>query len=394
MKPKIAFNSHTLIGDELSLGSCLDLLKDGTHGSFQNSLFGYPLLSAKDIDGEINTPKDSRLISEDDYKAIYSSYELKAKDVLLTIVGTVGRVAVVPEEVPKIAFQRSVAILRPKNFLDSFYLSYLLQSPVFCKSLLSRVKMGAQGGVYLKDLASIPVKFPSLTEQQKIAAFFTALDEKIKIQKNALDVLRRQREQFLNEIFSRRIALGNKCGDKGSDWISVKLKDISEIKTGPFGSLLHAEDYVQKGTPIVTTEHFKKGSLPLIADGIPQVSVSDSKRLSSYRLETGDIVFSRVGSVDINAIVENCHSGWLFSGRVLRVRCNESVEPRFLHYALSTNVVKKDIIARAVGLTMASINTSILEETRVVIPVDRKEQEFIGKFMNVLDERIMINLDF
>ena len=76
-------------------------------------------------------------------------------------------------------------------------------------------------------------------------------------------------------------------------WEQRKLGDISEIKTGPFGSTLHADDYVSDGTPIITTEHFKTGTLPRSKNGLPQVSDADYKRLTAYTLDDGDIVFSR-----------------------------------------------------------------------------------------------------
>lgn len=84
-------------------------------------------------------------------------------------------------------------------------------------------------------------------------------------------------------------------------WEQRKLGEVASIKTGPFGSLLHAEDYVVDGIPIVTTEHFKSGFLPDDKAGLPQVSESDRARLEQYSAIEGDILFSRVGSVDVNA---------------------------------------------------------------------------------------------
>ncbi|MBQ9004507.1 MAG: restriction endonuclease subunit S [Eggerthellaceae bacterium] len=164
-----------------------------------------------------------------------------------------------------------------------------------------------------------------------------------------------------------------------------------DIKTGPFGSTLHAEDYVASGTPIVTTEHFKSGDLPLTGDGIPQVSDLDIQRLSQYSLRLHDIVFSRVGSVDLNAEVKNEQVGWLFSGRVLRVRPNESIDSTYLHYELGTDRVRNSIVERAVGLTMASINTGILGDTEFVAPTKLEEQRRIGALFSSLDNLITLH---
>ena len=174
------------------------------------------------------------------------------------------------------------------------------------------------------------------------------------------------------------------CGE----WECTSIGNIGEIKNGPFGSVLHAEDYVEEGIPIVTTEHFKTGLMPSDKFGIPQVSNEDYIRLKGYRLETNDIVFSRVGSVDINAHVGIEQNGWLFSGRVLRVRPKHDVDSLFLHYALSTEAVKRDIRNRAVGQTMPSINTPILSSTTIRLPKELSEQKKVAHFLRLLDERI------
>jgi len=175
------------------------------------------------------------------------------------------------------------------------------------------------------------------------------------------------------------------------DWEQRKLGDISDIRTGPFGSTLHAEDYVEDGTPIITTEHFKSGNLPEQKNGIPQVSDDDLRRLQNYALKTHDIVFSRVGSVDINARITPVQNGWLFSGRVLRVRTDRHIDSQYLHYELSTNRAKTDVINRAVGQTMPSINTEILKMTDVYIPSEIKEQQGIGVFMSAFDRLISLH---
>ena len=172
------------------------------------------------------------------------------------------------------------------------------------------------------------------------------------------------------------------------EWKNTTIGEIATIKNGPFGSVLHAEDYVDEGMPIVTTEHFKSGNLPLSKNGIPQVSEDDYCRLKGYMLETDDIVFSRVGSVDINAHVEHVQQGWLFSGRVLRVRPIKSVNSLCLHYVLSTESVKRDIRNRAVGQTMPSINTPILSNTGIYMSQSEAEQKKIANFLSIIDERI------
>lgn len=171
------------------------------------------------------------------------------------------------------------------------------------------------------------------------------------------------------------------------EWEVRTINSFCSVKTGPFGSMLHAEDYVAKGTPIVTTEHFKNGILPLVGKDIPQIGIEDLKRMSSYTLTKDDIVFSRVGSVDINALVTVRQKGWLFSGRVLRVRPFKQTDSLYLHYGLLKHSVRSDIVSRAVGLTMASINTKILGETELSLP-PLNEQHHIASALTSIDNLI------
>ena len=178
---------------------------------------------------------------------------------------------------------------------------------------------------------------------------------------------------------------------KSHAWEQRELGEISEIKTGPFGSSLHASDYVADGVPIITTEHFKFGSIEKNKYLIPMVSDTDHSRLIAYSLKTGDIVFSRVGSVDINALVEPESDGWLFSGRVLRVRSSEKYDSGFLHNLLETDDVRNDIRNRAVGQTMPSINTQILSATELTIPSSKREQQRIGNFFKGINQLLTLH---
>ena len=172
------------------------------------------------------------------------------------------------------------------------------------------------------------------------------------------------------------------------EWKTYKLGDIASVQTGPFGSQLHNEDYVNDGTPIVTVEHL--GSREFTTQNLPMVSNEDKDRLIKYSLEEGDIVFSRVGSVDRCSYVGKEQKGWLFSGRCLRVRAEETINPQFLYYYFQKESVKKEIRNVAVGATMPSINTKLLSELYIVIP-SKKEQDRIAEVLSSIDDKIELN---
>ncbi len=106
-----------------------------------------------------------------------------------------------------------------------------------------------------------------------------------------------------------------------SEWKEYKLEDLAKVQTSPFGSQLHMSDYKTNGTPIITVEHL--GENKIIHENLPLVGLEDRERLKKYILKEGDIVFSRVGSVDRSAYISVREDGWMFSGRCLRVRTNK-----------------------------------------------------------------------
>ena len=166
------------------------------------------------------------------------------------------------------------------------------------------------------------------------------------------------------------------------------VANIADIQTGPFGSQLHKEDYVENGTPIVTVEHL--GQRIFTTQNLPKVSDMDKKRLKKYVLQKGDIVFSRVGSVDRCSYVDKWHDGWMFSGRCLRIRPYDLVEPLFLYYAFCLEKTKQYIRNIAVGATMPSINTKLLGEVEVPLP-PLDTQQRITKTLSAIDDKIELN---
>jgi type I restriction enzyme S subunit len=175
------------------------------------------------------------------------------------------------------------------------------------------------------------------------------------------------------------------------DWNTALLGEVcraggGSIQTGPFGSQLHAQDYREEGVPIITVEHLLAGKIA--HDNLPLVGRADYQRLSRYTLTTGDLVFSRVGAIDRCAYVSEAENGWLFSGRCLRVRPGRgNVRPRFLSYLLNSWRQQQWILNHSVGSTMACLNTAILSDVPIDVPL-LPEQGRIEEILSTLDEAI------
>jgi len=166
------------------------------------------------------------------------------------------------------------------------------------------------------------------------------------------------------------------------------LWEIAKSQTGPFGSQLHESDYVEFGTPMVTVEHL--GIEEFLLENLPKVSDEDKERLSKYVLKEGDIVFSRVGSIDRCTYVSKNEDGWMFSGRCICVRANSKVNPRYLNFYFRQEHFKKMMLNISVGATMPSLNTKLMDGIKVYLP-DLRTQNNVSYLLSNIDDKIKLN---
>jgi len=172
------------------------------------------------------------------------------------------------------------------------------------------------------------------------------------------------------------------------DFISTTIGDIADVISGPFGSQLHESDYKDQGTPIVTVEHLSPYGLT--TQNLPFVGDEDKERLNRYTLRKGDIVFSRVGSVDRCSLVSEKEEGWLFSGRLLRIRLNKNGKEMatLLSYIFQTNRFTHQVRSKAVGQTMPSLNNGIVKSLQVSIPRNSELQKIYCDILINVDQKI------
>ena len=216
--PKLRFKEFNDDYNLVYLENITKLIKDGTHGTHKDVENGIPLLSAKDIyNNKINIPLDARKISKEDYDKIYSKYQLKENDILITIVGTIGRTAIYKKE--NVAFQRSVAIIRLQRD-DSSYIRNYLESSAVTTQLFNMTNSSAQGGIYLQSLSKIKLKLPSFNEQIKIGKFLSLLDKEIELQSKKIEALKLYKMCISKKFFDNK------------NLPTTLLKNICNIKKG------------------------------------------------------------------------------------------------------------------------------------------------------------------
>src|SRR5690606_4574563 len=162
-----------------------------------------------------------------------------------------------------------------------------------------------------------------------------------------------------------------------------------DIRTGPFGSQLHASDYVPTGVPVIMPVNI--GDNRLIKDGIAFISEEDAEQLSQHVVQEGDVIYSRRGDVKRRALVRAEEDGWLCGTGCLKVRLGDGyLDPEYTYYYLGHPIVQDWILRHAVGATMPNLNTSIMASVPLLVPpID--EQRRIASILGSLDDKIEHN---
>ncbi|GHO82987.1 restriction endonuclease subunit S [Dictyobacter formicarum] len=180
-----------------------------------------------------------------------------------------------------------------------------------------------------------------------------------------------------------------------TEWEETTLGKICEdsggnIQTGPFGSQLHASDYVSVGVPSIMPQNISDNRV--IIDGIARIRDADARRLSRYLVKSGDIVYSRRGDVERRALIRETEEGWLCGTGCLRVRFGDKkpISSTFISYYLGVPNIRKWIVQHAVGATMPNLNTAILSDVPVRLP-PYHEQKAIADVLSAFDDKIELN---
>lgn len=162
-----------------------DRITDGSHlppKGVEKS--DYLMLSSQNIFDEINRD-GARFLSKEDFENENRRTDIKDGDVLVTIVGTIGRTHIVRSG-EKYVFQRSVGVIKPKSGrLNGVYLASYLQTCRAKAFLTSRAHGSSQKGIYLQDLKKLPVPLVPMALQNQFATFVAQVDKsKFAVQKS------------------------------------------------------------------------------------------------------------------------------------------------------------------------------------------------------------------
>ena len=351
------------------LGESCELLKDGTHSSHIDvePSQGLPLLSAKDINnGKIFFSQESRHISEVDFKQIHKSYFLSDGDILLTIVASIGRVAVVENYERNYTIQRSIAVIRLRKQFYNYFYFYFFQCLYFQKELIQRSNASAQAGVYLGELSKIKIPLPPLPEQKKIAEILSTWDEAIEKLNSYIEAKKKLKKALMQRLLTGKqrfkefvVKDGYKKTELGwipEDWEVKRLGESINIQYGKSQSTLKPGVY-----PIVGTS------------GICGYG-------NQYLYDGESLVIGRKGTIDNPFFITN--KFWVID-TAFYVDKFYFCLPYFIFYA--SRVINWKSYSEASGVP--SLNRETIKSIKIPLP-PLPEQKKIAEILSKADEEI------
>jgi len=269
------------------------------------------------------------------------------------------------------AVSSHLAAIKASPSIDPSYLFYVLQNV----DVGELVPKNGYPSLPLGVIQDIQIPLPPLPVQRRIAEILGSVDSIILIQKTLIEKLALLMSNIMQDQFSRLI--GNR----------MTIRDIAEVQTGPFGSLLKSSSFSSKGVPVLNIGNVQQGFLDMTS--LSFVNEDTANALKNYRLRQGDLLFSRMATVGRTCVVPECADGWLMSYHLIRLRIhNENILPQYVMYSLiGSRRIKHQVAIQSSGGTRSGVNTSILEGLVIDIPSLDAQMKLVNS-LDVIQKRI------
>ena len=271
------------------------------------------------------------------------------------------------------------AVKAKKNVLTERCLYHLLTSKMFLEQKDKNCSGATQKAITNKGLQKVILHVPDINKQDLIAAQLDLIVKIITLQKQELVELDDLIKARFVELFGDPVS--NQHG-----YEKVSLSELADIKIGPFGSLLHKEDYIEGGHPLLNPSHIVDGK---VAPDY-KLSISEEKynELSAYQLHVGDVVMGRRGEMGRCAIVPD--EGYLCGTGSLMIRTKGDVTADYIQKVISFPSFKKTIEDMAVGQTMPNLNVPIVSSFQIIKPPIEVQNRYYA-FVAAIDKSKLLS---
>lgn len=272
-----------------------------------------------------------------------------------------------------------------RNKIQPSYIYYFFSGE---RKNLFRFTQTAIPQITTEEIGSNPILIPTLEEQEKIASFLdhetAKIDTLIDKQQQLIRLLKEKRQAVISHAVTKGLNPNAPMRESGVEWLGevpehwivTQLKFYTlDMQTGPFGSQLHAEDYVANEIPLINPAHMISGEL--IPDPNVTVDEATQERLSRHKLSAGDIIFARRGELGRCAVVQEEHEGWLCGTGSLKAKLNKLLTPEYAYLLITSDGVISELSLESKGSTMDNLNTETLGRVRIPVPPKSEQNQIL-----------------
>lgn len=230
---------------------------------------------------------------------------------------------------------------------------------------------------WIQQYSKLKVQIPPLVEQERIVAkieeLFSDLDNAVETLNATKAQLAVYRQSVLKEAFDI------------DRFPKVEMENVvDDIKIGPFGTMLHKEDYIVGGVPVINPQHIKYQRI----NPSKKVTISEQKahELSSYRLQKNDIIMGRRGEMGRTAPISSIEDGWICGTGSIIFRLKPEFDALFYSKILSSPNIIAYLEKSATGTTMKNLNEKIVKH--IPVPMITREKQL--ELTSFLEDRLSI----
>ncbi|MEK3981635.1 restriction endonuclease subunit S [Psychrobacillus sp. FSL K6-2836] len=340
---------------------------------------GIPFFRGKEI-SEINagkTPKDILYISQEKYNELNSKFGApNGGDILITAVGTIGNLMIVPEEFT--FYFKDGNLIWINNIsedINNNFLYHSLDSGVVKKKVMDLASGSNQKALTIVGLSKLELNVPLLAEQAKIANFFDRLNKKIQKQQEKVELLKLQKKGLMQKIFSQELRFKDENGGDFGEWESFLFGNVVSNKSPK----VNPED----GSDLnmcIELENIESGSGRIIKDTnyVDQTSMKNKFSRESVLFGKLRPYLKKYWFSDSEGMCST--EIWVLSP------CVSNLEKKFLYYFIQTEYFMV-YANKSSGSKMPRVDWNIISNMEFMIPTI-KEQQKISGFFSTLDNKI------
>lgn len=358
------------MGKEIELSTAITDIAAGPFGSnLKVECFvpsGFPIIDGANLKGYKVTDNITKFVTEEKARSLSRSIAHRG-DVIVTISGTIGQIAYIPEDSlydEYLCSQRQFRVSFDSSMVYVPYLVFYFHTFEGQNKILS---FANQTGVPalsqpLKNFKKIRLCLPSLQEQRRIASIVETINDKIENNIKINDNLEQQTQSYFQELF---------VDNADPEWTTGTISDLGTVVGGSTPSKAKPEYYTESGIAWITPKDLSNNKSKFVSHGENDITELGLRNSSASIMPEGTVLFSSRAPIGYIAIA---------AGEVTTNQGFKSVVPKpeigtpFVYFFLKNTLPV--IEGMASGSTFKEVSGSTMKNVPAVIP----DAETLAKF--------------